>query len=112
MPVLVGRIRGDAAKRARDRDLLRRFRRYGNKPRISVAGGGRASHCVGSASHQPESTGDRDRRATGRHLGRRRFDGKEEAPLSTSTSRIRTSDARSATTTTTACRGGRTTGAV
>ena len=45
-------------------------------------------------------------------LGRRRFDGKEETPLSTSTSRIRTSNVRSATTATTAWRDGRTTGAV
>ena len=45
-------------------------------------------------------------------LGRRRFDGKEEAQLSASTGRIRTSDTRPATTTTTAWRDGRTTGAV
>jgi hypothetical protein len=45
-------------------------------------------------------------------LGRRRFDGKEEAQLSASTSRIRTSDTRPATTTATAWRDGRTTGAV
>jgi hypothetical protein len=45
-------------------------------------------------------------------LGRRRFNGKVEAPFSTSTSRVQTSDARSATTTTTAWSNGRTTGAV
>jgi hypothetical protein len=44
-------------------------------------------------------------------LGRRRLNGKAEAPLSTSTSRIQTSDAR-ATTTTPGWRDGRTTGAV
>ena len=60
MPVLVGTISGDAGNAARDRNLLRRFRRCGNNPRISVGGGGRASHCVGSASHQPESSGEPD----------------------------------------------------
>jgi hypothetical protein len=45
-------------------------------------------------------------------LGRRRFDGKEESQLTASMSRIRNSDARLATTTTTAWRDGRTMGAV